>query len=456
MNDQTHSEFIFISFCRISFINLIALILLLGLAACASKKLYEINLMPAPDIYEEGVINPFTDTDPMENIPYSGILYATDRAVAHGEDHFYLNERGQVLRLGVGEIELGIEGITWEEAKRISLLKNRTKKYPLRVTTVREFGILVDSFTVFTDPELKESSTRQTAKQYAAAINKKLATSQRKDIYIYVHGFKVVFENPLLVTAELWHFLGYDGTFIAYAWPATPSSLAYASDAETAAVSSRNLRIFLEYLARETEAERIHIIGYSAGTRVVLTALNQIALLYHDHSKTIIQEKLRIGHVILVGSDFDRRLFGAFVNEGLLKVPKTLTVYLSATDKALGISKWLFRRERLGQMWNDRTLPPVVDEYLRRTEALILIDVTDAESAAAGNGHAYFRKSPWASSDILMTLMYDLGPDERGLVYAPDLPIWTFPSDYIQRLRTALLEYNSDLRNDSKISSGSD
>ena len=49
-------------------------------------------------------------------------------------------------------------------------------------------------------------------------------------------------------------------------------------------------------------------------------------------------------------------------------------------------------------------LKPHVQEYLRRNDSLILIDVTNAEAASAGNGHAYFRKSPWVSSDILISL----------------------------------------------------
>lgn len=161
------------------------------------------------------------------------------------------------------------------------------------MTEVEELGILDRSITVFTPPNLITKELYQPAKRFAELVNEKLKQSQRKDIYIYVHGYKVVFENPILVATELWHFLGYDGVFIAYAWPSTPKTLAY---------------------------------------------------------------------------------------------------------------------------------------------------VTDAESAAAGNGHAYFRKSPWTSSDILMTLMHDLRPDERGLVRSEDIPIWTFPPDYIHRLRAALLE----------------
>lgn len=97
-------------------------------------------------------------------------------------------------------------------------------------------------------------------------------------------------------------------------------------------------------------------------------------------------------------------------------------------------------------MWEDRKIPIMAVEYLRKHQELIVIDVTDAESATAGNGHAYFRQSPWISSDLLMTLMYDLGPDQRGLIQSEDVPIWTFPSDYIQSLRAALLQVLPDTK----------
>ena len=204
------------------------------------------------------------------------------------------------------------------------------------------------------------------------------------------------------------------------------------------AFKMQNLRIFLDYLAEETLAERIHIIGYSAGTRVVINALAQLMFIHKNKDHAAVQHR-RIGHVILVGSDFERNLFGVYLNEGFMKIPETLSVYISGEDKALNISRWLFRRERLGQL-EVNTLDSHAITYLRKTPALRLIDVTEAEGATAGNGHAYFRQSPWASSDILMTLMFDLNPDERGLVRDAEMPIWKFPEDYIQGLKKALFE----------------
>ena len=428
---------------------LIALVcLLLMVSACAGNKPYTIELMPSPDVYEDGAIDPFRDTGSVKVLPYNRILYATDRRPADESDKslFYRNERGGVLRLGVARVKLARANITWEEARRISLAKNRSGKYPIRVSGVDEYGILDRSAASLAIPEQLGKDPHAAARTFADAINNKLDISKRKDIYVYTHGYKVIFENPVLVANELWHFLGYDGVFIAYAWPSTPSRWAYLRDIETAVGYARNLRIFLEYLAQETDAERIHVLGYSAGTQLVARTLEQMALMNHERDAEEIHTDLKIDHVILVGSDIDREVFGAYLADGLLKVPQHLSIYVSEKDKALSLSRFLTRRERLGQMWMEEKNPAVA-EYLYQNEADIsIINVTEASQATAGNGHGYFRRSPWASSDILITLAYGLSPMERGLVRGEDSPLWTFPADYIERLRAAIIKANPDLK----------
>lgn len=399
--------------------------------------------MPAPNIYDKANINPFYNLEKVVEAPYHGMLYATDRQPNEKRSGAYLNSRGHLIRLGIGQISLGKEDLSWEEARKISLLKNRPTNYPLKLTEVEEFGILSKSLGIFTKPMMEEIKEDSADEHFSLLINKKLSISKKKDIYIYIHGYKVSFENPLLVATEIWNFLGYDGVFISYSWPSTPHTLAYFSDLETAALSSHNLRLLISYLAKETNAERIHIIGYSAGSRLVINTLYQFGLMHKDSTKTEIQKNLRIGHVILAGSDFDRQLFAAYVQEGgLLKIPQTLSVFMSEADSALGLSRLFFNQDRLGQVWRDRTLPKAAEDYLNNTKNLHLIDVTEAESATTGNGHAYFRKSPLVSSDILMTLLYDLAPIERGLIKDGDKPIWIFPPDYTERLCKSLSKLN--------------
>ena len=421
-----------------------------ALSACTgSNKPYQIEIMPAPDVYEEGGIDPFVDATPIDEMPYDGVLYATDRLPAGdgGLERFYANERGGVLRMGVAQVELGRDDLSWEDARRISILKSGVDKYPIRVSGVREIGILDRSATPLLPPGTLGPDPHRAAKVFADKVNGKLARSKRKHIYVYVHGYKVIFENPILVATELWHYLGYDGVFIAYAWPSTPSKWAYLKDIETAAGFARNLRVFLEYLAEETEAEQIHVLGYSAGTRLVARAFEQLALVHNESTPEEIHAELRIGHLILVGSDLDRQIFGAYMADGLLEVPLRASVYLSEKDKALGMSRFLTRRERLGQMWGAGRPPAHLEDYLNEHEAeTSVINVTSAEGSTAGNGHAYFRNSPWVSSDILMGLRYDLRPAGRGLVRVEEgSPIFTFPPDYIRRLKEAIFQASPEL-----------
>jgi len=417
------------------------------ITACTRPVRDQVDLMPPPDVYGDGMLNPLPESDPMTEIPYQGLLYATDRAPSGPEDReeYYLNARGKVLRLGVASISIHEADLNWDEVRRISLVKDRPGKYPLRVTGVHEYGILESTIPGFAKREDYGADVLDGDEEFAAAVNQQLARSGRKDIYIYVHGYKVVFENPMLVATELWHFLGYDGVMVGYAWPSTPSRWAYLRDTDTSNGFARHFRKFLEYLARETDAEAIHVIGFSNGTRMVARAFEQLALMYHDLSREEKQRALRLGQLILVGSDLDQEVFASYVADGALDVPRHLSVYVSDKDKALGFARWLTRRKRLGQMLDDENLAPKIRRLFDdRVDHLSLIDVTDVEGATTGNGHGYFRSSPWVSSDILMTLMYDLSAAERGLVRSPDLPVWQFPPDYIQRLWAALAEVSPD------------
>ena len=413
------------------------------LSGCAGGPPHQLNPMPAPAVYEQ-TETPFEAADVASTLAGAGaldMLYATNRAPAtagEGEDErYYSGERGYLLRVGLADIAFGDGDITWDEARRISLLKNRPGSFPLSVIDVQEYGILASSISVFTPMEIAATADDGPSTDFVHQIEDRLARSKVKDIFIYVHGYKVDFENPLLVASEMWHFLGHEGAVIAFSWPSTPARLAYMKDIETARVSAWGLRKFLDFLASETTAERIHIVGYSAGTRVVLTALYEMALIHqHDGEQDVVSTN-RLGNVVLVGSDVDTGTFASYVIDGLLRVQDRLTLYTSPSDQALHLSQKIFAHRRLGQI-----LPGTLDERMRQFAAsssrLALIDVAEADNFDDGNGHAYFRNSPWVSSDILMTLRYGLTPAERGLVQRGDSPVWHFPNDYLSRFNSAL------------------
>ena len=426
---------------------------LAGLAAfivgCGSSGPYRIAFMPAPDIYAEEIVDPFADFDPIEIADGdAGILYVTNRARAADTEigAAYDSNRGYVMRAGVARTKLGDKDYTWEEARQISLLKNRTDDYPLQVVEVNEFGVLPKSVTALQDP-VEWGADPAATDELVRRVQAHLDRSRVKDVTIYVHGYKVTFDNPILVSAELWHFLGYEGSFIAFSWPATPKTLAYFKDSASAAYSGTNLRMLLTLLADRTTAERINIIGYSAGTRVVVNALDQLNLLSRLASEEIKQRYLRIGHIMLVGADADRDNFARIVGEGLLDNVESIHVYVSDKDKALGFSRWLFGgQNRLGSALDLAQIRDSTKDYVARNPKLRMINVTAAEESEAASGHGYFRQSPWVSGDILMTLRHDLSPARRGLVLSDEGPVWDFPPDYMQRMRMALSDLSQPAR----------
>jgi len=139
------------------------------------------------------------------------------------------------------------------------------------------------------------------------------------------------------------------------------------------------------------------------------------------------------------------------MSDGLLNMQKHLFIYMSKTDKALGVAQFLTRNQRLGQMfggargempsWGRKALVDYADQ-------ISLINVTNAEGAGSKNGHGYFRQSPWVSSDILMTLYYGLLPNQRGLVEEDGLHTYTFPPDFISRLWSAIEKVDPEFAKD--------
>jgi pimeloyl-ACP methyl ester carboxylesterase len=350
----------------------------------------------------------------------------------------------------VAEVQLGEVDFDWSFARDISMLTARTDKFPVKIASVEEWGMLGSTVPYWADFDLMYQGRPppDATKKFTNAINAQFDASGRKHVYLFVHGYKVVYENPILVASELWHFLGYKGAFIAYSWPSTPSTFAYIKDSDTSAGYARHFRLLLETIAENTDVEQIHIIGYSNGTRLVARALEQLALINQGKSADELFQKLRIQNVILVGSDIDRGVFDSYLSDGLMNVQRHISVYMSKYDKALGVSQFLTRRQRVGQMYGGEKGGELTaadrKAALQFADQISMINVSSAEGAEGANGHGYFRNSPWASSDILMQMYFSLPPKERGLLEEDGLPIYTFPPDYIERLWSSIQEVDPE------------
>jgi len=415
---------------------LIPAVFLLSCASTVQKKSYSEDLMSAPDVFSTE-LDPFNRSlDWQQEIP-RGILYVTARKPApEGSEVPYLNERDSFLHLGVARIGVKGSEVSRGELLDISNLETTDKKYPLTVEEVNDLGPLENTVHVLAEIK-KTESAQKASEQFAGIINGLLEKNPVKDIYIFVHGVNTSFEEPLYVADEYWHYMGYRGVFIAFSWPSGQDILKYISDVDSAEYSAVMFREFLQYLTDNTIAERIHILAWSAGTKLTSQAVHQYSLMQNCTVQN--EHKPKLGQLIYVAGDVERQLLSMYIADGLLDPFEGLTSYMSETDQALKASDTIHKYPRIGQPWKlDEQTPEMIDFIENNRNKLTFVDVTGAPGANQGNGHEYFRSSPWVSSDIIAVLLMDMTPEERGLVHKDGLVYWSFPDDYIERLRDGI------------------
>lgn len=381
------------------------------LFSCTSLPGNHVKLIEAPEVVQ--LAKRKFDYKPHDQVE---VAYATDRRKpkdASGSAS-YADDRGEKIWLGFASLDIERK----DDTGRIHLKE------------VRESGVLKSSVGNWDHPPSKAELDGEA--EFFRQLNRKLDATKKKDLVIYLSGFRMPFSDPLLVSGQLSSLATDNLVFLGYSWPTTPSWTSYLRDLESAEYSSRSLRLLLRELAAKSHARRIHLFAYSAGTRLAARTLHEINL--ESGSESVARQRYRLGQVALVSSDMDRQLFGSFLADGITRACEHLLVYRSSEDDILGLSGWLFGRGRLGHVPTNENYPLHQRKYLRDLEKLDLVDVSSAPLISGVGGHFYFYKSPWVSSDLLLSFISGLPPARRGLVRDEDGFTWNFPNDYPQRL----------------------
>lgn len=401
-------------------------------------ELQKATLMSTPVMYRDGLTRPYTQLPDDIAAPNVNVFYATDRQPTDASiinPLFYGNDRSMNLFLGQATVRFGDEDMQWTAIEEASLRKKRDLVIPLEIIKNQVIHKIAPPI------ETHETSfqTQESGKDpFIKALEKRLSHSENKDIFIFVPGFKVDFAYPVLVAAELWHYLGYPGVFLAYSWPSRQRLRDYLSDVETAAFTAQHFRLLLLYLARIDDVERIHILSYSAGARIVSQALHEIRLMAQGLTAAEINARLKLDRVIFAAPDIDMMLFSARYRDGFEDIANAITIYTNANDTALNWALRFFGWPRLGAPGEMGLTPEELKALkgIRKTEN---IDVAAAEEAATGNGHGYFIKSPWVSTDILLNLKYGSNPSQRGLSRSEGGTVWVFPENYPENIKNLII-----------------
>ena len=234
---------------------------------------------------------------------------------------------------------------------------------------------------------------------------------EKRSAFVFIHGFNVTFDDAAYRTAQLAYDLDFDGVPMMYSWPSQGRLLAYNGDSETVDWSSPHLQSFLERVARESGALRIHLVAHSMGNQLLANALMALG------RQADIQPLF--DNVIMAAPDVNAYTFTDQIWPGIKKAAKRFTVYASSDDEALKASK-----SSKGPNDFDR-----LGEAGPKIVVISGLDTVDASGIDTSLlGHSYVDSCKPVMDDVQMILQKGLAPLQRKLHdrYKEGLAYWTF------------------------------
>jgi esterase/lipase superfamily enzyme len=319
------------------------------------------------------------------------VLFGTDRKRDSSQPSVaFSGERAQGLSLG-----LAIATVPKEQTKGPVMPQARGPKGGAASEPASERRLALRCIEVVKDKQLIEVAVRR------LAVSKNFPNQ----VFVFVHGYNVSFDNAVRRAAQIAYDLKFDGGTFLFSWPSRGqlNVRAYFSDRDTVDITAEHLRQFLEKVVAETKAEKVHFIAHSMGNLVLLRALEKIG----SEAPAL---RPVIGEIIQAAPDVDTDVFKQMVER--IKVRgANLTLYASASDKALWFSGWLRKGTRAG--------------FISEKQPLIVagvdtIDITRAGTGLFGLNHDVYSASPSIVADMRRIFEHSVRPpDKRTKEFEP-------------------------------------
>jgi esterase/lipase superfamily enzyme len=423
------------------------------------------QLMPTPKLYQLPGGQPiFDQSRETRQSPDLDLLFITDRArptpaeleaQAKEKDASplpYGQERARGIAFGSVQVRV-VPGLDWETLREQSQLAKRTREVNLELGPVRELGAFPrEPYQISKGADGKILRDRaelarhfETKAELQGEIRRRLALAPKNDVLLYVHGFNETFATAAYTAAELCHFLGREEVCAFFTWPASSTGnflTSYTTTTESAEYAVEHLKKTIRMLATTPGVERLQILAHSRGTALTLAAVSELA----NEAIAAGKEPLdlyKIDNLVLLSPDIDidiaaQEVTGYISDPDLVTVwpdarlPRVLkgrlTVYASPDDRALLVSKILFRsRNRVGQL-RPEDIPEESQRYFESTGRIDLVSYQGERTDLFG--HSYFTTNPQVSSDLIELIRYGkrLGEPGRALIKTGRVT-WTFPVD---------------------------
>jgi len=238
--------------------------------------------------------------------------------------------------------------------------------------------------------------------EFKAKLAEKLASSGRKEVLIYVHGFNNSFAGAVTNAALLASDVKLDGAVAMFSWPSAGIFSEYTADDNEVSVSRDAFLNFLEAVRTVAGVHRVNIVAHSMGNRLVAEALEFVSG-QDGYKQPILQ------HLVLAAPDIYVAKF-ELAAPRLVKLANRVTLYASDNDSALWCSRKFYGKRRAGQGGDQIVVVSGVDT----------LDATPADprpwwsvSLPCSSGHSYLTRNSSVLADLFSLMTSDKAPIDR-------------------------------------------
>lgn len=379
------------------------------------------RLMPPPLLFQKGGEDLIALAPALKDGSRIEVFYATSRVpIGPQDDRVYTVAPDFRLHLGTAEMSIGDEATPAEQVLEWTFSGDQGDRPFIRLERMRESATL------------GSRAEADAAAGWLAEIDAALADSPDKDVLIYIHGANTTVERAAGQASQMRHFTGRHSVVVLFAWPTAENFLRYGRDMTTALGAAPKLAELITLLVDHTTVEHVNVFTYSAGATVGSTGLALAATRYPDSAA-------RVGEVYHAAPDADFRSFVDHL-QGYSGLVGRVTTVVNLGDSALRLAGIVNRASRAGRP-DLGELSPEAAGWLLEASQQGLTDLMQVHPESMphvpATSHTFWYDSPWASNDVILTLLFDLSPEARGLERGESpagLTYWTFPEDYPDRM----------------------
>ncbi|NND99907.1 MAG: alpha/beta hydrolase [Pirellulaceae bacterium] len=252
------------------------------------------------------------------------------------------------------------------------------------------------------------TATELSKSEFQERLAETVATSQDRDLLVFIHGYNVNFESAVQRTAQMAVDLPFEGVPVCYSWPSQGRLMGYSIDENNSQWTVTHLKEFLSELASDSGARSINVVAHSMGNRAMTAAMKQIQW----ETKT---ELPVFDRIVLAAPDVDADHFRRDLAPSLMSIANQVTLYASSDDQALIASKRVHGYPRAGESGTNLVVVPGIET----------IDVSGIDLSLLG--HSYYGDNQSILRDLYEVVRARLPARRRGSLVprrAGELTYW--------------------------------